>query len=231
MPGKYLSHELRARIVRWHNESGFSVHDIAALASCSQSTVYNILKCQADYGVPFNPFAELRTRPRILAADDIQYIVFLLRSNPTLYLDELQLQLWQNRQVFASLATLSRTLHRIAFSHKSLANEALERNNQLRATWIGAHGHYPKAYYVWLDESSVDDQTNHRFSGWSPVGIACTRRSLFLRGQRYSVLPALSAEGFIALELFEGSVTKERFIRFVGEQLVSSSSNDIYVLD
>lgn len=230
MPSKYLSHELRTRIVHWHDESGLPVCDIATLAGCSQSTVYNVLKCQVDHGLPFNLFAKLCSSPRILAADDIQYIVFLLKSNLTLYLDELQLQLWQNWHVFASLATLSCMLHQIAFSHKSLANEALERNDWLRATWVGAHGHYPKEYYIWLDESSVDDQTNHCSNGWSHVGIACTRRSLFLRGQRYSVLPALSAEGFIALELFEGSVTKECFIRFVEEQLVSKFNCDLHLL-
>ncbi|KDQ61872.1 hypothetical protein JAAARDRAFT_86434, partial [Jaapia argillacea MUCL 33604] len=33
------------------------------------------------------------------------------------------------------------------------------------------------------------------------------------------VLPALSVDGIIALDIFEGSVTKDRFISFVKEQL------------
>ncbi|KAF9538412.1 hypothetical protein CPC08DRAFT_612093, partial [Agrocybe pediades] len=36
---------------------------------------------------------------------------------------------------------------------------------------------------------------------------------------RYSVLPALTSEGMIALDIFEGSVNKERFIQFITEQV------------
>ena len=53
---------------------------------------------------------------------------------------------------------------------------------------------------------------------------ACVRRATFIRGQRYSVLPALTSEGYIALDIFEGSVNKERFIRFLEEQLVCAQN-------
>ncbi|TDL16346.1 hypothetical protein BD410DRAFT_707703, partial [Rickenella mellea] len=36
---------------------------------------------------------------------------------------------------------------------------------------------------------------------------------------RYSVLPALTADGYVGLDIFEGSVTKERFIQFVSGQV------------
>jgi hypothetical protein len=35
------------------------------------------------------------------------------------------------------------------------------------------------------------------------------------------MLPALSLDGMVALKIFEGSVTKERFIRFLKEQVVN----------
>jgi hypothetical protein len=38
---------------------------------------------------------------------------------------------------------------------------------------------------------------------------------------RYSVLPALTTQGIIALDIFEGSVTKDRFLAFIREQVVS----------
>ena len=73
---------------------------------------------------------------------------------------------------------------------------------------------------MFLDESSVDNLTNQRTSGWSPIGHACVRRATFIRGQRYSVLPALTTDGIIALDIFEGSVNKDIFVRFVREELV-----------
>lgn len=45
---------------------------------------------------------------------------------------------------------------------------------------------------------------------------------MFLRGQQFSILPALTYDGVIALDIFEGSVNKERFIQFVEQQLVCS---------
>ncbi|KJA12884.1 hypothetical protein HYPSUDRAFT_152196, partial [Hypholoma sublateritium FD-334 SS-4] len=39
--------------------------------------------------------------------------------------------------------------------------------------------------------------------------------------QRYSVLPALTSEGIIAFDIFEGSVNKERFIQFINEQVAT----------
>lgn len=105
-----------------------------------------------------------------------------------------------------------------------MTSEAVERNELLRATWQAAYGDIPAEYCVWLDESSVDDRTNQRTRGWTEVGRACVCRELFICGQRYSVLPAFTCDGYIALELFEGSVNKEKFMAFLEQQVVSTSS-------
>ncbi|TDL24672.1 hypothetical protein BD410DRAFT_719484, partial [Rickenella mellea] len=36
---------------------------------------------------------------------------------------------------------------------------------------------------------------------------------------RYSILPALSLDGIIAVDLFEGSVNRERFVHFLRDHL------------
>ena len=64
-----------------------------------------------------------------------------------------------------------------------------------------------------------------------PVGLQwgrpCVCHAAFVRGQQYSILPALTWEGMIALDIFEGSVNKEHFIQFLNEQLVRNHSNEI----
>ena len=82
------------------------------------------------------------------------------------------------------------------------------------------YGDIPAEYFVWLDELSVDDKTNQRTDGWAPLGHPCVHRATFIREQRYSVLPALTCEGIIALDIFEGSVNKERFMQFLNKDLV-----------
>ena len=104
-------------------------------------------------------------------------------------------------------------------THKQISKTAAERNELLRATWQAEYGDIPAEYFVWLDESSVDDKTNQRNQGWADLGRACVRRATFIRGQRYSVLPALTADGFIALDIFKGSVNKDQFTQFLNEEL------------
>ena len=77
--------------------------------------------------------------------------------------------------------------------------------------------------FVALDESAVDDRTGQRQYGWSPAGQPCVRCMTFLRGTRYSILLALMTDGIIALDIFEGSVMKERFLHFLREQVVSTA--------
>ena len=108
-----------------------------------------------------------------------------------------------------------------------MSKVAAERNELLRATWIAAYGHIPKEYFVFLDESSVDDITGQRRKGWSQIGRACVHRAAFLRGQRYSILPALTVDGLIALDIFEGSVNKEKFIHFISTELVRHDPRDV----
>jgi len=107
-------------------------------------------------------------------------------------------------------------------SRKSVSKAAAERDAEVRATWEGVMAQYTNPdVFVALDESAVDNKTGQRKQGWSPVNTQCVRRMSFLRGVRYSILPALTTDGIIALEIVEGSITKERFLTFLREQVVS----------
>ncbi|KAF9538411.1 hypothetical protein CPC08DRAFT_605746, partial [Agrocybe pediades] len=96
---------------------------------------------------------------------DVAYIVALIEAKPKSYLDELQEQLFQYRNVDISLPTLWRALRHWEFTNKQVASAALERNELLRATWQAEYGDIPGEFCVWLDEASVDDKTNQRRSG------------------------------------------------------------------
>ena len=97
----------------------------------------------------------------------------------------------------------------------------MERDELVYAAWQAEYGDVPMDAFVWLDEASVDDRTNQWRDGWAPLGHACVQRYTFIRGQRFSVLPAHSIDGIIALDIFEGSVMIEQFIHFIREQFVS----------
>jgi hypothetical protein len=46
---------------------------------------------------------------------------------------------------------------------------------------------------------------------------------VFVRGKRYTILPALTMEGFVAVDIFEGSCDKKKFVDFVLGQVVSNT--------
>ena len=212
--------EMCKAMVRWRFEEHMTALQISILAGCSERTVYKVLWLHRDYGQVTNPFTRSRGQPRVLENGDVEYIHALLQANPALYLDELQEQLFSVRDKDVSLASLCRAIWRRAMTHKWISKTAAERNELLRATWQAEYGDIPAEYFVWLDENSVDDRTNQRNWGWGDLGRACVRRATFIRGQRYSILPALTADGFVALDIFKGSVNKDRFLQFLNNSLV-----------
>ena len=118
-----------------------------------------------------------------------------------LYLDEIQEQLLEAHGVDVSIATLSHTLRHLDTTHKTISKTALEYDELVRAIWQVAYGDILMDYFVWLDKSSVNDRTNQLTEGWAPCGHACVKWVTFIHSQRYSLLPALSIDGIIALDI------------------------------
>jgi len=74
---------------------------------------------------------------------------------------------------------------------------------------------------IFIDESSKDERTLTRLYGYSSINTRAKKSVVFIRGKRYTILPALSLKGFIAVNIMEGSCNKERFQTFVLTQLVN----------
>lgn len=72
-----------------------------------------------------------------------------------------------------------------------------------------------------MDESSKDDRTLTRLYGYSKINSRACKKVVFVRGKRYTLLPALTENGIIAVDIIEGSCTKQRFKEFVISQVVS----------
>ena len=68
----------------------------------------------------------------LLNRDDLKSI---LHAETGLFLDEVQEKLCIVRDIEVSITTMSRTLNRLAITHKHIATEAAERNEHLHATW------------------------------------------------------------------------------------------------
>jgi len=71
-----------------------------------------------------------------------------------------------------------------------------------------------------LDESSKDGKTLIRRYGWAPSGEDAVLRVSLDRGVRYSILPALTTDGYIAVRVVEGSIDGEEFFDFIVNDLL-----------
>ena len=171
----FITLEIHSNMITWRYERRKTVLEISKLACCSKRTVYKVLRLHREYGQVINPFVRCRGRPHIFSNGNLEYLCSLLQANPALYLDELQENILHVRDVDVSIATISQALRGLALTHKEQANEAAEWNEMLRATWQAEYGDIPAEYFVWLDESSVDDKTNQHTGGWAPLGRACVR--------------------------------------------------------
>jgi hypothetical protein len=86
---------------------------------------------------------------------------------------------------------------------------------------------------VFLDESACLPRTSDRKRGWSPVGLPCYDTQLLSRSKRWSVLPAMVINGYLAEPLIiEGGVTMEVFEEWFEHKLLPQlTPGQIIVMD
>lgn len=73
---------------------------------------------------------------------------------------------------------------------------------------------------IFIDEAARDARTAGRTRGWALKGTRCRQQRVFVRGQRYSILPVLTLDRIITHDIIEGPVTLERFLKFLRDDVV-----------
>ena len=215
-----LSTDIKRRIVQLRRE-GLTLRDISAHLWVSVGVVHKTLKSYEEYGEYTDPSKKRTGRPQILDDDDEHYLRSLLGSNPSIYLDEIKQKLEAVCGVSVSMATISRFLRSRDFTWKTLTRPAMEANERVRTCYQVETSRFTDPdYFIFIDESHVDQKTARRSKGWSLIGVPPVERSTFLKGVRHSILPTLTTEGIVALEIFEGSVNKEKFMQFLRDHVV-----------
>ena len=82
---------------------------------------------------------------------------------------------------------------------------------------------YSAEQLIFIDESAKDERTLSRMYGYSLMNVRAVKKNVFVRGKRYTILPALSLDGFIAVEIVVGSYDKKKFEDFIMSQVVCSN--------
>ncbi|THU81205.1 hypothetical protein K435DRAFT_568602, partial [Dendrothele bispora CBS 962.96] len=173
-----FSNDLRARIPILFYEHGLKVSRICEFLKLKKSFVYKVLDEDRTFGVPYNPYAKRTGRPRILTFPNTKYIFNTLSRHRTMYLSEIQEQLYQHCNVDVSLTTIFHSLRRFYFSHKSVAAEALERNQLDRSAFMNKMADLVLSpdQLMFTDEASRNRKTQQRRFGRAIKGQRCRVR-------------------------------------------------------
>ena len=157
----------------------------------------------------------VRGRPRCLHFSDMDYLKRLIKHRPDWFLDELQYMLQTNRFIAAHFTTIHRELVRAGISSKKIKKVASERNEQLRADFIGRMAQYLPEQLGFLDEVSKDERTSFRARGRSCKGTRAIQKGVFVRGRRFSAEGLLSIDGMISNTVVEGSMNRAMFLEYL----------------
>jgi len=219
---RVVSPDLKAWVPVLRFELGLSVKDICKVLGIRKTLVYQTLHYHFIYGTTTNSHARSKFGPRKLSQIDLTFIRDMIAQRHCVYLDEIQEELVARRDTLVSIPTLAWTLRRLEFSHKKVSARAIERNKIMRAAFMNKIGTevLDPAMLMFTDETAKDERTSGQRMGWSKIGTRCVQRRCFVRGQRYSILPVLTLDGLITWDVIEGSVTSERFVEFLRENVV-----------
>ncbi|KIK76087.1 hypothetical protein PAXRUDRAFT_170949 [Paxillus rubicundulus Ve08.2h10] len=111
MPQHTISEALKACILSLHHD-GYKIQHICDILAVKKSFVYKTLALFSNHGVVSNPhkYSHISSRPRILSQADLCFLQASIDHCSTVYLDELQQELFLKHSVHASLLTLIRAI-------------------------------------------------------------------------------------------------------------------------
>lgn len=231
---EYVPLEVR-RIVLYQREIlQYTSAQICVSTDIPLRTVQRILQRWRELGeIVREPHRE---GPRRVMNDvHIKFVLAILAHSPDLYLEEIRDELWYRHNVNVPLSTLDYNLKELDITTKSLSKRAIEQTLDKRVSYLVEAGVELAERFVFVDESAVNMLTTYRSRGRAKRGERAYKITHFVRGDRYSVLPALSLGGLLWIGTTLGSFNGPLFIQFLDGLLAHMNpwpeKNSVLVMD
>jgi len=221
---RHISKDLKERAL-WLILHGYAPEDVCELFDISPSSVGRWKHNNRVYGSVIPPPNPIQCHPRILSGNMMDDLYRLLEEAPEMYLSEIQDWIALVYEIHISRAALTLNIHDAGITFKLLRRAAGERNKDLRQEWMqDVNTHFTASKMVFVDETSKDDRTVYRHYGHSIAGNRATISSNFVRGECYSMVAALSLDGYEAVRVVSGSVDGEEFLDYIVNDVVRCMS-------
>jgi len=121
------------------------------------------------------------------------------------------------------MTTIHRELARAGLNVKRVQKMASERDPIQRADFVHRISQYPATSLLVLDEVSKDNRTYAHLWGCSKRGSRVEIYQPFVRKRQFSMLATMALdEGIIASQVVEGLFTRDRFLQYLRDELVSA---------
>jgi transposase len=203
---------------------GWDIEDICDALGVSRASIYCWEAIFAEYGTVERPPSPIRgqqlrilTRALMTACED------LFTEESDLYLDEVVTWLALTHNISISVSTLCRNLKEAGLTWKLLHKIAAERDEQCRNEWresLRTNFAGDGSEFVFVDEVSKNEKTWARQYGRAMMGQQAPLTDVFVRGDHYSLVAAITTEGYMSAHVVEGSFDGETFLAFVAVKLV-----------
>ena len=208
-------------------ERGWEKPDICDALGISLSSLLRWQDIFEEHGSVIRPPSPLRGRQRIITRAVLSAIQDVYRTDPDIYLDELVLWLAINYNIAISSSALHKNLVDVGLTRKVMQKIAAERDEvrreEFRMLLQSKDFRGDGSEFVCLDETSKNELSYARTHGRALSGERAVFTDVFVRGDRYSILAALSLNGYIAVDIVPGSYDSLQFYEFIQEQVVVST--------
>ena len=144
-----------------------------------------------------------------------------LSDRPTAYLDKMQQFIYDEYDgLEVSISCIRHVLDWEKWSRKKTQKQALKRNATLWTAWQGIQKTWSAEQLVFLDESGANKRTSDRKYGWLLIGLICAQSRPIQHSEQWSILLALTIDGYLDHIIHQGAITADLFIEFVEERIL-----------
>ena len=202
-------------------DKGWELAEVAEVLGVSSKSV-KWWENNYDVHGHIDPPSILRGRPRLLNAQTIDNLHHLIQESLYLFLDEIGewLALYHDQPI--SMTALHDNLCEIGLTRKVMRKVATEHDPVACAEWLAyVTSTYSAVQMVILDESSKDGCIIACRYGCTPGGERPVMTKLLNSGIQYSILPALTVNGYLSVRVVEGSIDGAEFYDFVINDVVT----------
>lgn len=193
----------------------FTQREIARHYRVSDSFVSAVSANLEVYGEPIKPASAVNGRPRKVTYEIECGLHDLLDEYKTVQLDEVTDFVRDKYGVEITKSTAQRTLKRLNITRKRVTNVHPNQDPGLRDDHLQERMQYRADQIVAVDESAANERTKDRKYGWSRRGLPCRVRQAGRRSRRWSMLPAMTIDGYLIIDVYKGSYNARRFGDFI----------------